>query len=183
MFPIGSKQTSQECFVNRKPRFAPIYELEPLHRFAGLSLLKRTLPHTGLRYVLLKNTGMQWPKSTSNIPEVNTLEECNDLLRRDLVVLFKHSPTCPVSWMAHREMMQFRASQPDVPLFLVSVRRHREIARHIAASTGVEHASPQILVLRRGQVLGAASHDDVTAGLLQSLLAGGTEESTPQSAA
>ena len=106
-----------------------------------------------------------------NIPEVNNTHECDDLLSQDFTILFKHSPTCPVSLFAHREVTRFREAQPDAPVFLISVRRQRDLARHVAQKTGVQHESPQILVLRRGEVVGSASHDEITAELLSHYVA------------
>jgi len=88
-------------------------------------------------------------------------------MQRDLVILFKHSPTCPVSWMAHREVMRLRAEQPDLPLYLISVRRRRDVARFIEERTGIRHESPQVIVLRGGAVVASASHDDVTASTIK----------------
>ena len=109
---------------------------------------------------------MPWSKSTGNLPEVDSVEECNSLMQRELVILFKHSPTCPVSWMAHREVMQLRTEQPHLPLYLISVRRRRDVARFIEERTGIRHESPQVIVLRSGAVVASASHDDVTASAI-----------------
>ncbi|MBV9405367.1 MAG: bacillithiol system redox-active protein YtxJ [Acidobacteriaceae bacterium] len=106
-----------------------------------------------------------------NLPEVTTVQEYDRLLGQDLTIVFKHSPTCPISLFAHREVMRFRTAQPEMPVYLVSVRRQREVARHIAERTGVRHESPQVLVLRRGNLVGAASHDEITAELLTHLTA------------
>jgi bacillithiol system protein YtxJ len=110
---------------------------------------------------------MPWSKSTGSLPEVDSIEECKLLMQQDLVILFKHSPTCPVSWMAHREVMRLRTEQPDLPLYLISVRRRRDVARFIAEHTGVRHESPQVIVLRGGVVIASVSHDDVTASAIQ----------------
>ena len=114
---------------------------------------------------------LPWHRATPSLPEVTTLQECERLLDQDLTIVFKHSPTCPISLFAQREVMRFRTSQPETPVYLISVRRQREIARHIAERTGVHHESPQVLVLRRGNVVGAASHDAITAELLTHLTA------------
>ncbi len=92
------------------------------------------------------------------------------LLTRELAIFFKHSPTCLVSLFAHREVMRFCQAQPDAPLYLIPVRKRREVARHLAERTGIRHESPQILVLRRGTVIGSASHHEITAELLSSLV-------------
>src|SRR5437763_7887807 len=96
---------------------------------------------------------LPWSKSTQGLPEIDSIEECASVMKEELVVLFKHSPTCPVSWMAHREVMQYRSAQPDVPLYLVSVRRRRDVSRYIADQTHIGHESQQLLVLRRGEVV------------------------------
>jgi bacillithiol system protein YtxJ len=109
---------------------------------------------------------MPWSKSAQGLPEIDSIEECASVMKGELVVLFKHSPTCPVSWMAHREVMQYRSAQPDVPIYLVSVRRRREVSSHIAEQTGIQHESPQVIVLRRGEIVAWGSHDEITAETL-----------------
>ena len=108
----------------------------------------------------------------SHIPELTTTNECEEIFAQALTVVFKHSPSCVVSLFAHREVMRFREAQPAIPVYLVSVRRRRDVARHIAERTGVQHESPQILVFRQGEVVGAASHDEITSELLTSLTGG-----------
>jgi bacillithiol system protein YtxJ len=41
---------------------------------------------------------------------------------------------------------------------LVEVQRARELSREIESKTGVRHESPQVIVLRNGQVVWNASH-------------------------
>ena len=110
---------------------------------------------------------LPFSRSESGISEINSLAEWESLLDQDLVVVFKHSPTCPVSWMAHRELLQFRAAHPTVPVFLVSVRRRREISDTVARFSGIRHESPQALIFRRGSLTGSASHDAVTVEFLE----------------
>jgi bacillithiol system protein YtxJ len=106
---------------------------------------------------------MPWSKSAQALPEIDSIEECASVVKGELVVLFKHSPTCPVSWMAHREVMKYWSAHPDVPIYLVSVRRRREVSTHIAEQTGIQHESPQVIVLRRGEIIACGSHDEITA--------------------
>ena len=110
-----------------------------------------------------------WFRGEASIPELTTVDECDSLLGNDLAIVFKHSPTCPVSLLAQREVLRFWKTRPEAPVYLVSVRRRRDLARHIAERTGIRHESPQVLVVRSGNVIGWASHDDITAELLRSL--------------
>lgn len=103
--------------------------------------------------------------------ELTSTQHYDSLLSQEISIIFKHSPTCPVSLFAHREVSRFCQEQPDAPVYMISVRRQREIARHVAQSTGVRHESPQIVVLRRGDVLASASHDEITAEWIASAIA------------
>jgi|SRR5579863_588856 len=102
------------------------------------------------------------------IPELTSTQHFDSLAARSLSIIFKHSPTCPTSLYAHREVSRFYESQPDAPIYLVSVRRQRDIARHVAQCTGIRHESPQVVILRNGGVLAAASHEEITAEWLAS---------------
>lgn len=113
---------------------------------------------------------LPWNRSSRSLPELSTPQEFDALAEQELTIVFKHSPTCPVSLYAHQEVSRFCEDQPEVPVYLVSVRRRRDVARHIAERTGVVHESPQVLVFRRGRVVAAASHDDITADSLSSML-------------
>lgn len=113
---------------------------------------------------------LQWSRSSQAIPELATTQEFDALAGQELTVVFKHSPTCPVSLYAHQEVSRFCADQPEVPVYLVSVRQRRDVSRHIADRTGVTHESPQVLIFRRGRVIAAASHDDITVDFLSSIL-------------
>jgi bacillithiol system protein YtxJ len=107
------------------------------------------------------------------LTELTTIQQYHSLLTEELSIIFKHSPTCPISVFAHREVSRFCESQTDATVYLISVRRQRDVARHVAEHTGVRHESPQVVVLRRGGVLAAASHDEITAEWIASAIASG----------
>jgi bacillithiol system protein YtxJ len=113
---------------------------------------------------------LQSTESRHSLPELSTIQAFDTLLGQELVVIFKHSTACDRSWGAHEEMAEFHRSQPDVPIYLVSVLDSREVSRHVAKVSGVEHQSPQIVVFRRGKVVGSASHLAVTADRLTAII-------------
>jgi bacillithiol system protein YtxJ len=108
---------------------------------------------------------------TPGLIELTSTQQYDSLRSHEISIIFKHSPTCPISLFAHREVSRYCESQPDAPVYLVSVRRQREVARHVAHCTGVRHESPQVVVLRRGDVLAAASHHTITAEWIASAVA------------
>lgn len=88
------------------------------------------------------------------------------LLAEPLVLLFKHSPICPVSDRARRELRTFLARRPDVPAAWIDVVGDRPLSLAVAGRTGVRHESPQALLLRRGESVWDASHGAITSEAL-----------------
>ena len=68
------------------------------------------------------------------------------------------------------EVETFLRQQPNLTAFTVDARAQRPLSQMIAARSGVEHESPQIIVLRRGVPIWDASHRDITAAALARIL-------------
>ena len=64
------------------------------------------------------------------------------------------------------EVETFLRQQPNLTAFTVDVRAQRPLSQLIAARSGVQHESPQIIVLRRGVPIWNASHYDITTDTL-----------------
>lgn len=69
------------------------------------------------------------------------------------VVLFKHDYACSISVRAYWDM----AGVPG-DVSLIDVERQRALSQEVAARLGVKHESPQVIVVRDGQPVYAASH-------------------------
>lgn len=82
------------------------------------------------------------------------------------ILLFKHSPICPVSTAAHAEWERFRAGKPELDTLFVDVIHDKPTARGLASECGVPHASPQVILFQDGQPVWDASHGEITAGAL-----------------
>ena len=89
------------------------------------------------------------------------------------VVVFQHDPFCGISARAYDEL----AALSGV-VHLIDVARQSDLARLIAAQTGVRHESPQVLVLCGGQVCWAASHAAITAEAVRHATAAGSATQT-----
>jgi bacillithiol system protein YtxJ len=88
--------------------------------------------------------------------------DMDQLLSSDRLLLFKHSPTCPVSAQAFFEFRSFCDENPDVATLWLDVIEQRPASNAIAKATGVPHESPQALWLRDGAVAWHASHGAIT---------------------
>ena len=84
------------------------------------------------------------------------------LARHARVLLFKHSPICPVSAAALQEWERFRAGQPSAATLQVDVVAERTLSRAIAAACGVAHESPQAILFAGGRASWHASHGAIT---------------------
>ncbi|HLU38372.1 MAG TPA: bacillithiol system redox-active protein YtxJ [Planctomycetota bacterium] len=84
------------------------------------------------------------------------------LAAHPLVLLFKHSPVCPISAAAHRAYAAWRARTPDAPTLSVDVLADRPVARGIADRCGIKHESPQAILFARGEPCWHASHGAIT---------------------
>ena len=77
------------------------------------------------------------------------------------LVIFKHSERCSVSRMAKRTFENEYES--EVPVYLIHVIDERPISNKIAEITGINHQSPQLLIIKDGKCVYHASHDHISA--------------------
>lgn len=82
------------------------------------------------------------------------------------VLLFKHSPVCPISGVARAEFEMFKLDHPDVPTLFVNVISARRLAKGIAERSGVAHESPQAILFEAGKPTWNASHTAITVASL-----------------
>jgi bacillithiol system protein YtxJ len=99
------------------------------------------------------------------ITDAQGLEQLLTSSHHQPVILFKHSNTCPISSAAYKQMSQVRA---DVSL--VVVQHARDVSNEIAARTGIRHESPQVIVLKNGEVVWSASHFNITARAVEQVV-------------
>jgi bacillithiol system protein YtxJ len=96
------------------------------------------------------------------ITETSDLDQLVERSHATPVILFKHSTTCPISSAAYKQM-----SEVAEEVSLVVVQRARDVSKEIEARTGIQHESPQTIVLRNGEAVWSASHYDITAGAVE----------------
>jgi bacillithiol system protein YtxJ len=64
------------------------------------------------------------------------------------------------------EVETYVQTHPGVAAYLVDVLAERPLSQQIAARSGVEHESPQVIIFRRGTPIWNASHQDIKAAVL-----------------
>lgn len=100
-------------------------------------------------------------------------EEQLDQLKRDnaLSLVFKHSTRCSISHMALK--LFEREWNPSVPVntYFLDLLKYKGISNKIADDFSVYHESPQILLIRNGECIYDASHQDISAVEIEQQLA------------
>ena len=99
-----------------------------------------------------------------NIESIQMLDELVSLTQDNAVLIFKHSTSCSISMMAlTRFESEWDLNISNCDLYFLDLIAHRDISNKIAEITGVIHQSPQVIVLRKGEVLYEESHNSISA--------------------
>ena len=98
---------------------------------------------------------------------VKIIESQDDIItvfKSPVAVVFKHSTRCPVSLAAKREFDIFSSDEQEkATIYIIDVIRNRHESMQIAEKSGVAHQSPQVLILKSGEVVWHESHWAITA--------------------
>lgn len=91
-------------------------------------------------------------------------EQLQQAMELDCVFIFKHSTRCSISKMVKSKFERdWKSSNKQLQLLYLDLLSYRSISNQIAELTGVEHQSPQLIVLQKGKVVYAASHNAISA--------------------
>jgi bacillithiol system protein YtxJ len=112
------------------------------------------------------NSKMDWEP----LNDIAQLDEIVALSNEKPVAVFKHSTRCSISRMALKQFEnEFDFPEKVTPYFLDLIA-FREISNDIASRFGVQHQSPQLILIKNGKAVYNVSHSDIDAGALQSKL-------------
>ena len=78
------------------------------------------------------------------------------------VLLFKHSTRCSISASRWPVFQGFAAKQLRVDCHRLMVIENRSLSMQVAQAIGVEHESPQVILLHRGKAVWHTSHWSIT---------------------
>lgn len=106
------------------------------------------------------------------ISDIKKLQDILDNAEKGTLLIFKHSTRCPVSSHAKKELEKFLENNPKYKenTFLIKVIESRELSNYITETTGIEHQSPQLLIMKDGKVLIHLSHFQITVKSIESAL-------------
>jgi bacillithiol system protein YtxJ len=105
------------------------------------------------------------------LDELRTIEDLERALAESTdrpVLLFKHSLTCPISSRAFHEFQTYlEAADSRVNYKLITVQYAQEVSASAADRLGVDHQSPQAILVKNCSSVWDASHYDITSDSLE----------------
>ncbi|EGK11830.1 general stress protein [Desmospora sp. 8437] len=107
--------------------------------------------------------------------EITTLEEWEQVLRQSAehpALVMKHSTSCSVSaeaWEAYQKFVSTVAPE-TVEYIMVKVIESRPVSNRIAEDLGVQHKSPQAILVKDGEEVWNTSHWHITVESLENAL-------------
>ena len=90
--------------------------------------------------------------------ELREESDLNQILQSDsTIAIFKHSTRCSISSTA-KNRIEREWNSDETPIYYLDIIRHRDLSNKIAVDLGVEHESPQLIVVQKGEVVIHKSH-------------------------
>lgn len=114
-----------------------------------------------------KSTQKEVETNSSNftwrtLEDISQLDAVEKLSQEKLVVIFKHSVTCGISNMVwHQFQNEIDFTNDHIEMLYLDLLAHRDVSNEITRRFQVLHQSPQILVIKNGEVLHHASHSAI----------------------
>jgi bacillithiol system protein YtxJ len=100
---------------------------------------------------------------------LNQLDEIDALSKTERpVTVFKHSTRCAISSMALRRMQSANAEEhlKATTVYFLDLIKFRDISNAVSKHYGIDHESPQLLIVKNGSCIESASHNGITKEIL-----------------
>jgi bacillithiol system protein YtxJ len=108
---------------------------------------------------------MHW----NTLTDLHQLDEIVEISQNQPVVIFKHSTRCSISSTALSRFERAWGTTENTAYYLDLIA-YRPISLEIAEKFGVQHQSPQVLVIHKGTCTYSATHWDISVDELKPYL-------------
>ncbi|GAA0873956.1 bacillithiol system redox-active protein YtxJ [Wandonia haliotis] len=103
--------------------------------------------------------------------QIEDPEQLQEIIRNSSqqpILFFKHSTRCSISAMAlHGLEKSWDLEEGEVTPYFIDLIRFRDVSNKIEELTGVLHQSPQVIVIKNGEVIHQASHNGIKASQIK----------------
>lgn len=77
-------------------------------------------------------------------------------------LIYKHSNRCSVSFLAKQQLEEVAEEISDIAkLYMIDVIHQRDLSNAIASELNIRHESPQVIILKNGEVIWDGSHWEI----------------------
>ena len=115
-----------------------------------------------------ESANLNW-KPLQSVSELDTI---NAISHDKAVLIFKHSTRCSISRMALKQFENDYTIDPTkMDSYFLDLLNFRSVSNEIANMFLVEHQSPQVLLIKDGKCIYHASHSQIDAETIDSILA------------
>ena len=108
---------------------------------------------------------MHW----NTLTDLHQLDEIVEISQNQPVVIFKHSTRCSISSTALSRFERAWGAIENTAFYLDLIA-YRPISLEIAEKFGIQHQSPQVLVINKGACTYSATHWDISVDELKPYL-------------
>ena len=114
------------------------------------------------------------PRVTLPWIELESIEQLQEIItttEEKPILLFKHSTRCGTSSMALSSFEGTWSSDDELcDLYYLDLLRHRDVSNEIEDITGIQHQSPQCIVIKGKDIIYDESHSGIDARRIETLL-------------
>ena len=88
-----------------------------------------------------------------------------------VVIIFKHSTRCSISrFVLQNFEEQYNFTKEQIIPYYLDLLSYREISNEVAVRLGINHQSPQLIVIKNGKVIFDASHESIDPAVLNKFI-------------
>lgn len=96
------------------------------------------------------------------LTSIDQLEEIEKKSMSKPQLIFKHSTSCGISRMVIRSFTNtFELSQEQVDVFYLDLHSYRDVSNEVGYKFQIMHQSPQVIVIKNGEVIAHGSHGSI----------------------
>jgi bacillithiol system protein YtxJ len=105
-----------------------------------------------------KESRINW----NDLSDISGIDKIINESKEHPVVIFKHSTRCSISSMAKTRLeSNWDFTDEELPIYYLDLIANREVSNAVASAFNVEHASPQVLLIKNGKSVFNTSHNDI----------------------
>lgn len=114
--------------------------------------------------------------SVSHVPwktleDTNKIDELIVLSHLKPVVIFKHSTRCGISRMVLNGFEQgYNLGEESIELYFLDLLKYRNVSNEVAQRFGVVHQSPQLIIVKAGEVVHHNSHGEIDVKIINKFI-------------